>query len=917
MRRSLSFRLGLLWAVSLARRRAGILLLAALLALLAVAACRPAAPTVMPTPPVATAPTIAPSATTARTAAPAAAVTLTPTASPTLRPSPTTTPVVAHRWQAAPVLVELYEHGFMIAHAEIMSMPAIVVYADGRVIRSTGGSSYRTVTEWRLPRDAVCALLGQIEADGFFDFKRRDYDTPGVYDVGMTFITVNSWRRRAFVADALTYVLNSADSQDVPRGLVDTYWHLLQFSPSGGTPYRPERIIVWVSTTGGPNPLLEWPLADEPLSELTARQTQWDEGVVVEGEKALEIYDAMGDRHSRDFQEDGVKYSVDVRPMLPFEVFKPGWNRQAYAYLTEPTIELECPALAISAPTSVPTTPVPVAPLRLAAEIGRHDGPGQMYGLWSFVITPRDEIVVNDYDFRSYPLRQRLAWFALDGTFVRRLSLPPDDDRAAYGLANGIDGTILVAYSGHDDVPDRVLEVAPDGTIVRTLEGWPAPEPDPDRSTRLDNIAQGPDGAIYLTEACGKRVVVLHLDGRLREIWNGPQADPFTCVNAVAIDSHGTLYVADYDAKAGSRLLLRTAAGEVHALPIDAWGGIVPLEDGSFYTSSGEGVVYYSPAGEELARPRVGACAWADTLDLAVASDGSLIIDGAGGVLQRCTLDGSLLATIGATELLPGQFESHDAFAVSARGDIWLIDSTDSYENPAGARLVHLDAGGQLLATFDDVDGDPLAGENYHLAAHSDGSVFLVDADTGVIRQIGPDGQVLRKWNHPGGPGSNHDIALAPDERSLYIADWRNARVQQFSLEGKLLSTWKSTLGGTVAVTANESGTMYVLESAGQRVVMIPASGDVRTWALPSLPHARTILVSSIAVDAARGRVYVTANSNLVYVFDREGVFLGAAPVGSGEIDYAHRDLMVACGPGGRVYVSTGGDRVYVYEPVP
>lgn len=898
-------------------------LAAALAGLLAFAACQPPAPTATPTPLATTATTAIPP-----TAAPAATATPTPPASATPWPSPTTT-LAVHRWESAPVLVELYETGFMFKIDNWLAMPDLVLYADGRLVtahRSYDDTrGYYTATETLLSPSQVCALLTQVEANGFFEFGREDYDIQ-VIDYPTTYLTVNAWRSRRFAAWGLSYALGpraeeTRAAQDIPPGLAATYLQLIDLAEKTGVPYRPDKLAVNIDRWdyGSDVPTPPWPLSGIPLAHLTVRSAATGGEIILEGDEAAAIYGLMGDDWTHRYSEDGQIYDLSIRPILPYETWTDpaDLEHRPYAYELEPTMDLQCVSLPTPSPTPAPI-PSP-ATLRLVGEIGRPDDSGEIDWPWSFVVTPRDEIVVNDSDSWSYPLRQRLVWFALDGTFLKELPLPPDNDRIASGLTNGIDGTILIAYSGQGHAPDRIIELAQDGTIVRTFEGWRAPEPNRDIAPRRHTIAQGPDGAIYLAEECGNRVVILHSDGRLREIWNDPQANPFTCIDALATDSHGNLYVAEHDDWKGPRLLRRRPTGEVQVFPIHVWSGIVPLEDGSFYVSEEEGVVHYSPAGEELGRSSGEACDWPHTSDLARASDGSLVISGAGRIPQRCTLDGRLLTTIGVTESRPPAFELVDAFAVSSRGDIWLVDSTYSYPARERKRLVHLDAAGNHLATFDDIDGDPLAGGgyDYYLAAHSDGSVFLVDGKIGIIRRIGPDGRVRQEWDRPEDFGYISGIAVAPDERSLYVADWPGKWVRQFDLAGQLLSTWNRSLGTPAAVTADESGTLYVLGGTAQRVVVVSPSGEVRSWPLPSLPHARDIEVSSIAVDAARGRIYVAANYNMVYVFDLEGVFLGTAMVGSSRIGGNYRGLTIACAPHGRVYVSLGGDRIYVYEPVP
>ena len=64
--------------------------------------------------------------------------------------------------------------------------------------------------------------------------------------------------------------------------------------------------------------------------------------------------------------------------------------------------------------------------------------------------------------------------------------------------------------------------------------------------------------------------------------------------------------------------------------------------------------------------------------------------------------------------------------------------------------------------------------------------------------RLSPDGKVLASWGGPGtAPGQFHFderqmLGIAVDgSGNVYVSDPGNARVQKFSLDGKLMAVWK------------------------------------------------------------------------------------------------------------------------------
>lgn len=158
----------------------------------------------------------------------------------------------------------------------------------------------------------------------------------------------------------------------------------------------------------------------------------------------------------------------------------------------------------------------------------------------AFVAPDGKTIVANDeyhqviyrIDIRTRKVIWQYGHFGVPGAGNGYLHNPDD----AYPLANG---DIVVA----DIVNCRILEIAPDKHIVRTLgqtgvcrDGAPATYGDPNGDTPL------PGGGLLITEIYGSRVVRLSPTGKVLFDIHVPVAYP----SDAQLDRHGNVIVVDY-----------------------------------------------------------------------------------------------------------------------------------------------------------------------------------------------------------------------------------------------------------------------------------------------------------------------------------------------------------------------------------
>lgn len=137
-----------------------------------------------------------------------------------------------------------------------------------------------------------------------------------------------------------------------------------------------------------------------------------------------------------------------------------------------------------------------------------------------------------------------------------------------------------------------------------------------------------------------------------------------------------------------------------------------------------------------------------------------------------------------------GMYTTPHAIRVDPRGNIWTTDAASSmvYKfSPEGKTLLQIEVGGQPA---------PCNGfcSTTDIAFASDGHLFIADGYRNArILEYSADGKKLREWGSAGtGPGQfrlPHSIQIDPSG-VVYVADRENGRIQRFARDGKYLGEW-------------------------------------------------------------------------------------------------------------------------------
>jgi DNA-binding beta-propeller fold protein YncE len=152
-----------------------------------------------------------------------------------------------------------------------------------------------------------------------------------------------------------------------------------------------------------------------------------------------------------------------------------------------------------------------------------------------------------------------------------------------------------------------------------------------------------------------------------------------------------------------------------------------------------------------------------------------------------------------------GMFTTPHAIRIDPQGNVWTTDAASSmvYKfSPEGKTLLQIEVGGQptpcgnFCSTTD-------------VAFAPDGHLFIADGYRNArILEYSADGKKLREWGSAGtGPGQfrlPHSIQV-DDQGTVYVADRENGRIQRFDRQGAYLGEW-SQYGKTFGLTlANDA----------------------------------------------------------------------------------------------------------------
>lgn len=156
-----------------------------------------------------------------------------------------------------------------------------------------------------------------------------------------------------------------------------------------------------------------------------------------------------------------------------------------------------------------------------------------------------------------------------------------------------------------------------------------------------------------------------------------------------------------------------------------------------------------------------------------------------------------------------GLYKIPHAIRLDPAGNVWTVDAGSSTVikfSPTGEKLLQIDVGGQPEPARSPFNGTT------DIAFAPNGRIFITDGYANArVLEYTADGKKVREWGSPGtGPGQFHlPHAIVIDENNiLYVADRENGRIEKFDLDGRYLGEIPN-LGRTYSLKLGDHGTLW------------------------------------------------------------------------------------------------------------
>jgi DNA-binding beta-propeller fold protein YncE len=216
------------------------------------------------------------------------------------------------------------------------------------------------------------------------------------------------------------------------------------------------------------------------------------------------------------------------------------------------------------------------------------------------------------------------------------------------------------------------------------------------------------------------------------------------------------------------------------------------------------------------------------------------------------------------------------------------------------------------------------------VAVQSSGNVYVTDYGNNRVQEFTSTGTYVTQWGSGGvGTGEfNGPAGVAVDSAgNVYVADFYNDRVEKFTSSGTFITAWGCAAASTSACTdssangqftnpsgiaVDSSGNVYVTDIGNNRVEKFAGTGGyVAQWGSLGSANGQFNGTTGIAVDST-GNVYVADfGNNRIQKFTAAGTYVTQwGSSGSGQGEFSG-PFAVAVDPSGNVYVSDeANDRV-------
>ena len=193
----------------------------------------------------------------------------------------------------------------------------------------------------------------------------------------------------------------------------------------------------------------------------------------------------------------------------------------------------------------------------------------------------------------------------------------------------------------------------------------------------------------------------------------------------------------------------------------------------------------------------------------------------------------------------PGKFDLPVAFSADLQGNVYFADpgrgSVDKFE-PSGTPLLSFEDGRLRHASG--------------IAVDNGGAIYVADAQRGSIQIFFPNGDFLRTLRTPPQPHWSGPLGISVDASvNLFVPDPAHSSVLKFEGRGRLSKPWKAPQEAAPAnerpsgVAAGADGSIFVAYAKSGRIEKYSSDGALLTsWAAAPGPPGESDALTGIAV---------------------------------------------------------------------
>ena len=202
-----------------------------------------------------------------------------------------------------------------------------------------------------------------------------------------------------------------------------------------------------------------------------------------------------------------------------------------------------------------------------------------------------------------------------------------------------------------------------------------------------------------------------------------------------------------------------------------------------------------------------------------------------------------------------GQLNYPQGIDVSANGQLYVANENNNYVS------VFREDG-----TFIRTIGQEKLWYPSDVLVHSSGLVYVADVNNSRIADFSQKGELVCTFGSRGGGKGEFEcpygVAVSPDGHHLYVSDYKNHRVQVFTLEGQCVRDFDTgQLKRPCGLTLMSDGSVLVADRGNNRIAVFDKKGKlVHSIAVEDPTGLATDIEETCWLHLTRRSVYITSN---------------------------------------------------------